>query len=283
MTVFTRSHTYDCHFMCTTLNSQRAGYQEEFTLLDPSGPSTAAIHPVSPSSACPSALMSSAHPSVQPSSMQPNLLNHDTLTMMHDKPEANPLARAINNLVKSNMSTSRPRLCEPNPFNGSDLFKLRTFILQCKLNFQDQKDQFENKEDKVNYALSYLKGLALDCFKPALLGINDPIWILDFELFIEELETNFGTFDPEGEAKAKLEQLCMHENHQATKYFIKFQQLTTHVRWGNAALCWQAYNSLAKCIKNDLVHHSKPNTLVDLHGLAQAIDTCYWECKAEIA
>jgi len=38
-----------------------------------------------------------------------------------------------------------------------------------------------------------------------------------------------------------------------------------------------------KHIKNDMVPHSKPNTLVSLHGLAQAIDAHYWECKAEIA
>src|SRR5882724_487933 len=61
--------------MHTTLNSQRAGYQEEFTLLDPSGPATPVIHLASPSLAHPSALMSSAHPSVQPGSMPPDLLN----------------------------------------------------------------------------------------------------------------------------------------------------------------------------------------------------------------
>ena len=49
-------------------------------------------------------------------------------------------------------------------------------------------------------------------------------------MIIKELETNFGTFDPEGEAEAKLKQLHMHKNHQAMKYFIKFQQLATHVR-----------------------------------------------------
>src|SRR5882724_2018178 len=132
--------------MHTNLNSQRAGYQEEFTLLDPSGPATPVIHPASPSLAHPSALMSSAHPSVQPGSMPPNPLNDNTPTTMHDKPEANSLAMAINNLVNSNTSTSRPKLCEPDPFDGSDPCKLRTFILQCKLNFQDQKDKFENKE-----------------------------------------------------------------------------------------------------------------------------------------
>src|SRR5882724_6390258 len=173
--------------------------------------------------------MSLAHPSVQHGSMPPDLLNNDTLTTTHDEPDANSLSKAINNLIKSNTSTSRPKVHKPNPFDGSDLCKLQTFILQCKLNFWDQKDQFENEEDKVNYALSYLKRLALDFFEPALLGINDPIWLSDFKLFIEELKTNFGTFNPEEEAEAEFEQLCMHENHQAMKYFIKFQQLATHV------------------------------------------------------
>jgi len=108
ITVFTRSHTYCHHFMHTTLNSQRAGYQEEFTLLDPSGPSTPVLHLASPPSAHPSALMSSAHCLLQPGLMQPNLLNDDTPTMTHNEPEVNSLAWAINNLVKSNTSTSKP-------------------------------------------------------------------------------------------------------------------------------------------------------------------------------
>src|SRR5882724_3975420 len=62
------------------------------------------------------ALMSLAHPSVQPSSMPPDPLNDDTPTMMHDKPEANSLARAINNLIKSNTLTSRQKLHKPDPF-----------------------------------------------------------------------------------------------------------------------------------------------------------------------
>ena len=33
------------------------------------------------------------------------------------------------------------------------------------------------------------------------------------------------------------------------------------VYWGEAALLWQAYNGLAKWIKNEMVHHDKPTTL----------------------
>jgi len=69
----------------------------------------------------------------------------------------------------------------------------------------------------------------------------------------------------------------MHENHQAMKYFIKFQQLATTCQVGQCSTSSQAYNILAKHIKNDMVHHGKPNTLIGLQGLAQAIDAHYWE------
>ena len=45
------------------------------------------------------------------------------------------------------------------------------------------------------------------------------------------------------------------------KYFIKFTQLSSRVYWGEAALLQQAYNGLAKWIKNEMVHHEKPTTL----------------------
>src|SRR6266481_7173036 len=50
----------------------------------------------------------------------------------------------------------------------------------------------------------------------------------------------------------------------------------------DTALWRQAYNSLARHIKNKMVHHPKPTSLAELHKLVQAIDSQYWECKAEI-
>ena len=121
-------------------------------------------------------------------------------------------------------------------FDGSDPKKLHTFLLHCKLNFQDCPDLFPDGSTKVNYVLSYLKGLALECFEPGLLDPTMPAWASDFNIFVAELEANFGTYDPVGEAEAKLEGLHMQENHQATKYFIKFMQLAACVQWGQAAL-----------------------------------------------
>ena len=164
----------------------------------------------------------------------------DTPVSNSHEAEATVFTEAIGKVLRTNNS-SKPKLWDPDPF-GSDSRKLCTFILQCKLNFRDCKDLFEDDTDKVNYVLSFLKGTALDCFESAILDPVEPSWLSDFDLFLEELETNFGTYDPVGEAEAELEGLHMHESHQATKYFIKFQQLATCVEWGDAALCRQAYN-----------------------------------------
>ena len=141
----------------------------------------------------------------------------------------------------------------------------------------------QDDTNKVNYVLSYLKGTALDCFESAVLDPIKPQWLLDFDLFVKELKANFRTYNPVGEAEAKLKGLHMHKSHQATKYFIKFQQLATHVQWGNAALHWQAYNRLTKCIKDNMVHHNKLATLAGLWKLIQAIDRQYWEWKGELS
>src|SRR6266481_3974541 len=186
--------------------------------------------------------------------------------------DAEVLASTIDQVVKSNLP-NKVKLRDPDPFDGSDTRKLCTFIIQCKLNFCDHSDLFQDDMMKVNYMLSYLKGMALDCFEPALLEIPKPTWLSDFTLFLEELEASFGSYDPIGKAEAELEGLRMQENHQAMKYFIKFMQLATCIQWGKAALLQQAYNGLAKHIKNNMVHHDKPTTLPGLRTTAQPIDT----------
>ena len=197
-------------------------------------------------------------------------------------PDITAMANTINALVQYNVP-SMVKLREPDAFDGSNPKKLCTFLLHCKLNFQDRPDLFPDGTTKVNYVLSYLKGSALECFEPGLLEPTMPTWASDFDLFVAELEANFGTYNPVGEAEAKLERLRMQENHQAMKYFIKFTQLAARVQWGQAALLRQAYNGLAKRIKNDLVHHDKPTMLSNLQKLVQAIDSHYWEHKAEIS
>src|SRR6266481_6300842 len=198
------------------------------------------------------------------------------------------LAAAIALLAQKLTSPATPtiphvKIWEPDTFDGMDPHQLRTFLLQCSLNFKECTDAFSADEAKVTYALSFLMGSAMDCFEPYLHDPdNPPPWLSHYDLFCEELESNFGSFDPEGEAEAELEVLQMPENDHATKYFVEFNRLSSWIKWGEAALHRQAYNGLACCIKNEMVHHPKLASLAELHKLVQAIDSRYWECKAEI-
>src|SRR5882724_10464561 len=262
-----------------TRNSRKAaGIKDPFTLI--SGISTPTIQ-TPPHLITPAIMSRDPSESVHIDPVDDDTMDSTSGPTTQDQ-EASTFVKAVSMII-GNDSGSKPKLREPDPLDGSNSRKLRTFILQCKLNFQDHPDMFKSDTAKVNYMLSFLKGCALDCFEPALLDPNEPIWLSDLTLFIEELETNFGTYDPIGEAEAELEALWMHDSHQAMKYFIKFQQLASHIQWGEAALRRQAYNGLAKRIKDDMVHHDKPNMLSGLRKLVQAIDARYWEQHGEVS
>jgi Retrotransposon gag protein/Zinc knuckle len=178
--------------------------------------------------------------------------------------------------------TSSTRLREPDTFDGSDANKLRVFILQCSLHFQDRANAFSSGKAKVTYALSFLTGPALSWFEPALFDLAPPAWVDDWDLFRTELETNFGPFDPVGEAEAEIETLVMAEGSRSAIYFVEFNRLASRIQWDDHALLRQAYKGLARRIKNEMVHHDRPVTLLGLRKLVQAIDYRYWERKAEI-
>jgi len=93
----------------------------------------------------------------------------DTPASNSHKAEATIFTEAISKVLKMNNS-SKPKLREPDPFNGSD----------------PRKDMFEDNAEKVNYVLSYLKGTALDHFESAILDPIEPQWLSDFDLFVEE-------------------------------------------------------------------------------------------------
>src|SRR5882724_7668171 len=111
---------------CLTCNSLRAGIVDSFTLLDSSGNSNPVTqpptHPPTPTNM--SAQHRSAH--IDPADNETPVSNSQA--------EATAFTEAIGKVLKTNKS-SKPKLQEPDPFNGSNSCKLCNFILQCKLNF----------------------------------------------------------------------------------------------------------------------------------------------------
>ena len=105
---------------------------------------------------------------------------------------------------------------EPDTFDGSDPRKLNSFLLQCALYFRGNEDYRED-EDKVTFALSYLRGSALDHFEPDILFLEDlPDWLYDFSKFVDELWSKFGPLNPQNEACEDIDDLHMHENQKIT-------------------------------------------------------------------
>jgi len=105
---------------------------DNFTFLDGSGNSNPATQPVT-------------HPPT-PTIMSENLGSALADSVDDDTPDKTSsaaipnsgiaaFAKAINKIVNTNHSHSKPKLWEPDPFDGSGSHKLHTFILQCKLYF----------------------------------------------------------------------------------------------------------------------------------------------------
>ncbi|KIM67426.1 hypothetical protein SCLCIDRAFT_45163, partial [Scleroderma citrinum Foug A] len=159
-----------------------------------------------------------------------------------------------------NSSSGKTKVHEPDTFNRTDLCKLCTFLVLCKLNFQNHPKAFAMDCTKVTYAQSYLRGMALEWFELDLLNVSNPnahpIWMDNYHQFISELKSNFGPHDPVGDAEHQLDNLSMKEG--------------------------QKINNLPDCIKDEISCIGKPCTLDGYCTLAQTIDARYWERKSEI-
>ncbi|KAL7278114.1 hypothetical protein ACG7TL_008085 [Trametes sanguinea] len=195
-------------------------------------------------------------------------------------------ARTLQQTITPQQSAGgeRHNVREPDQFDGSDPNKLRLFFAQLELVFKARPRTFDSEEKKVTYAISFLKGTALQWFEPYLLeGVSDnpPLFMYSYEAFQDELRVNFGPYDASGAAEHELMNLRMGENQRIAKYITQFTRLATQVRWGNAPLRYRFYDGLPNRLKDRISEVGKPTTLTALRDLAQSIDNRYWERKAE--
>ena len=75
----------------------------------------------------------------------------------------------------------------------------------------------------------------------------------------------------------------MRDSQKVAKYIVSFQQLSSRVNWGDAALHCQFYNRLPGRIKDEITRVGKPDNLNQLHTLVQSIDARYWERHSKIS
>ncbi|KAG6328185.1 hypothetical protein ID866_10904 [Astraeus odoratus] len=197
------------------------------------------------------------------------------------------LAHATQHDEDSSTSSRKMRVHEPDTLNGTDLKKLCTFLVQCKLNFQDCPCIFCLNHSKVMFAQSYLKGMELEWFKLDLLSSSNledcPLWMDDWKEFIIELQSMFSPYNLVTDVKNQLDHLQMKDGQCINKYVVEFNRLTSQVcGYGDGALHHYFYSGLPDHVKDEIYWVGKLQALEDLQHLTQEIDMHYWECKEEI-
>jgi len=55
---------------------------------------------------------------------------------------------------------------EPDTFSGGSVNDLWAFIFQCQIYFHACEGEFKEDSEKIYFVISYLRGIALDYFKP---------------------------------------------------------------------------------------------------------------------
>jgi len=114
---------------------------------------------------------------------------------------------------------------ESDPFSSRSPDKLCAFIFQYQIYFQACKGEFNENMEKVFFAISYLRGVALDYFE---LFINEPdsYQNLDFlenwTAFVQKLSNIFGLYSPEDENKDAIVAIPFSNDEKAVIYFIHF-------------------------------------------------------------
>ena len=177
--------------------------------------------------------------------------------------------------------TPGPKVKEPDTFDGTDSRKLNNFLLLCNLYFRSNPTRYDDSS-KVTFALSYLRGLALEFFEPTLLDSDEaPEWLEDWNTFVGLLRQQFGPIDPSADAEDSIDNLKMRDGQHIVKYNVEFNRLAIRTGWDNNVLRHRYYSGLADRIKDNMGYHGKPSTLDEMKRLAHSIDSRHWERQRE--
>ena len=108
---------------------------------------------------------------------------------------------------------------------------------------------------KINFAMTYLTGVAQDWFEVGLNQEDQDIlqdWLSDWNLFVDELCWHFGLSDPIGEVANMLDNLYMKPGNKISIYNVDFMHYASQLGWGNSVLCHRYYQGLPNRIQDPI-------------------------------
>jgi hypothetical protein len=175
--------------------------------------------------------------------------------------------------------SSSPSLPDPPVFNGKKSTECRSFLDHCRLNFRLAPSKFPTEEQKVFYAIRFLRDTAFDHYRPSIAAGSTPDFLLTFENFATDLLNHFGISDEKERATRDIWRLS--QTGSAASYIADFDLLANVLDWGDEALSAQFYRGLKPTVKDELARIDKPSTFVDMKKLALRIDNRLFERDRE--
>jgi hypothetical protein len=148
--------------------------------------------------------------------------------------------------------------------------------LLCNLYFRNNP-AYADDDSKITFALTLLRGTALEFFEPMLMSNKTLAWEDDWSEFLRVLRNQFGPIDPTADAEDNIDNLKMKEGQRILKYNIEFTRLATQTGWDNSVLRHRYYSGLAERIKDVMGQQGKPPTLEAMKNRAHSIDARHWE------
>ncbi|MBW0529233.1 hypothetical protein O181_068948 [Austropuccinia psidii MF-1] len=171
-------------------------------------------------------------------------------------------------------------------FDGTQPFKVRSFIQSCQLIFHNYLANFTQDRKKVLYATSFLIGRAAKSIETYLSNLtnHDPNYLLNsWKLSESQLFTLFGDPNEVRKAEADLDSLRMKEGGNVSLYIADFRSWVSRIGdWGERALIHHFRKGFPSRILDQLASHpSRIDSLQDLMYITLELDTRYHERKNE--
>ncbi|MBW0479624.1 hypothetical protein O181_019339 [Austropuccinia psidii MF-1] len=179
-----------------------------------------------------------------------------------------------------------PSMKAPACFDGTQPFKVSSFIQSFQLIFHNYLANFAQDRKKVLYSTSFLIGRAAKWIEPYLSNLTnqDPSYLLNsWKLFESQLFTLFGDPNEVRKAEAELDSLIMKEGRHVSLYIADFRSLVSRIGdWGEGALLHHFRKGLPSRILDQLASHpSRIDSLQDLLDITLELDTRYHERQKE--
>ncbi|MBW0485581.1 hypothetical protein O181_025296 [Austropuccinia psidii MF-1] len=174
----------------------------------------------------------------------------------------------------------------PECFDGTQPFKVKSFIQSCQVIFHDDLENFSQYRKKVLYSNSFLIGRAEKWIEPYLSNLTnqDPSYLLSsWKLFESQLFTLFGDPNEVRKGEAELDSLRMKEVGNLSLYIADFRSLVSRIRdWGERALIHHFRERFLSRILDHLPSHpSRIDSLHDLMDITLEINNRYHERQKE--